>query len=204
MTEGKTAGTMAATCSHRVASGDGVELSAAAARNGAASVRAPQARPSAPTGDEPMTHLTHCIYASAACQPFDGAALRGLLENSRAHNEQAGITGMLLYADGSFFQVIEGPAEAVSALFARIAADPRHEQVTRIIEEPIARRRFADWSMGFPGVCDDLSALPGFNDFFGHGGCLARLDVGRARKLLEAFGAGRWRQRLSDFAPLAA
>lgn len=151
-----------------------------------------------------MTHLTHCIYASAARQPFDAAALRELLDASRLRNEHAGITGMLLYADGSFFQVIEGPAAAVSALFACIAADPRHEQVTRIIEEPIPRRSFGNWSMGFPTNGEDLSQVPGFNDFFGHAGCLARLDAGRARKLLAAFGAGRWRQRLSDLAPLAA
>ncbi|MBG6081155.1 BLUF domain-containing protein [Rubrivivax gelatinosus] len=151
-----------------------------------------------------MTHLTHCIYASAACEPFDAATLRDMLADSRLRNERNGITGMLLYADGSFFQVIEGPAQAVSELFARIVADPRHEQVTRIIEEPIPRRSFGNWSMGFPTDSEDLSQLPGFNDFFGSAGCLAQLDVGRARKLLAAFGAGRWRQRLSDFAPLAA
>lgn len=151
-----------------------------------------------------MNHLTHCIYSSAACERFDAAALRELLDDSRVRNERAGITGMLLYADGSFFQVIEGPAEAVSELFARIVADRRHEHVTRIIEEPIPRRSFGDWSMGFPTEGEDLAQMPGFNDFFGSAGCLARLDAGRARKLLAAFGAGRWRQRLSDFAPLAA
>ncbi|MBK1690279.1 BLUF domain-containing protein [Rubrivivax gelatinosus] len=151
-----------------------------------------------------MTHLTHCIYASAASEPFDAAALRELLDASRVLNERAGITGMLLYADGSFFQVIEGPAEAVSELFARIVADRRHDHVTRIIEEPIPRRSFGNWSMGFPSEGLELSQLAGFNDFFGSAACLTRLDAGRARKLLAAFGAGRWRHRLSDFAPLAA
>ncbi|MBK1715877.1 BLUF domain-containing protein [Rubrivivax gelatinosus] len=151
-----------------------------------------------------MTHLTHCIYASAASTPLDSSALRELLETSRVHNARDGITGMLLHVDGSFFQVIEGPAAAVSALFDRIAADPRHRQVTRIIEEPIHRRSFDAWSMGYPSGDEDLSELPGFNDFFGRSACLTRLDAGRARKLLAAFAAGRWRQSLSDCPRLAA
>jgi hypothetical protein len=52
--------------------------------------------------------------------------------------------------------------------------------------------------MGFVSVTRaELLQLPGANDFFVDGKCLADLDTGRARKLLEAFRKGRWRDRLA-------
>lgn len=142
-------------------------------------------------------HLTHVIYTSVATRSFSTAELLDLLARARRHNEQAGLTGMLLHADGNFFQVLEGEAPAIEALYERIQRDPRHTHVTRIIHEPIPGRRFADWSMG---LCDvsraELSHIPGVNDFFLEGRNVAGPDAGRARKLLEAFREGRWRRRL--------
>jgi len=73
----------------------------------------------------------HCIYASAATRHFETAELTALLQAARKHNDGAGLTGMLLYTEGSFFQVLEGVPDAVEALYARIELDKRHEQVTK-------------------------------------------------------------------------
>lgn len=145
-----------------------------------------------------MSSLIHCIYASAATRRFDTPELAALLENARDNNARLGLTGMLLLAEGSFFQVLEGPAEVVDGLFARIGRDPRHEQVTAIIREPIPNRVFGDWTMGFSSITGgELAELSGVNDFFGQALCFAAVDPGRARKLLTAFGEGRWRNKLS-------
>ena len=40
-----------------------------------------------------------------------------------------------------------------------------------------------------------LRSVEGANDFFRGGTALSAIDSGRARKLLQAFGAGRWRRR---------
>ncbi|MEQ8496099.1 MAG: BLUF domain-containing protein, partial [Gammaproteobacteria bacterium] len=90
--------------------------------------------------------LIHCIYASAATAPLDAAQRRELLRVARANNRRLGVTGILLYVDGSFFQVLEGEADVVDELFLRIAGDPRHANVTEIIRERIAQRAFPDWS----------------------------------------------------------
>lgn len=151
--------------------------------------------------------LIQCIYASAATRLMDAGELAALLRTARLNNEALGLTGMLLYAEGSFFQVLEGPQETVDALYARIEADPRHAQVTRIIREPIPRRFFSAWSMGFchAGALElaELAGLEGVNNFFGHDEGAPRLDAGRARKLLAAFRAGRWRQQLAGQSQLA-
>lgn len=113
------------------------------------------------------------------------------------HNSRSGVTGMLLYSDGSFFQVLKGTETAIDITFARIALDTRHQQTTCIIREPIARRAFSDWTMGFADVsAEQIAGIVGTNDFFQNGRCVDALDPGRAPKLLQAFASGRWRTRL--------
>lgn len=140
-----------------------------------------------------MTSLIHCIYSSAATEPLTEAALDSLLAAARRKNAGLGITGMLLYDGSTFFQVLEGPPEAVDRMYAHIAHDTRHHSVTQIIREPLPQRAFGEWSMGY---CRTTAGeLAGFNDVFGAGGALEQLAGGRARKLLLAFREGRWRAR---------
>jgi hypothetical protein len=142
--------------------------------------------------------LIHCIYASAAEAGFHESRIPALLEQARTANAAHGLTGILLYIHGSFFQVLEGRPADVDATFERIARDPRHSRVTQIIREPIAARRFADWSMGFHTVDPlDAGALIGENDFFRSDSFVTQIGRGRARKLLEAFASGSWRIQLT-------
>jgi FAD-dependent sensor of blue light len=141
-----------------------------------------------------MSRVFHCIYTSRASPSFDEHAIPGLLEAARLRNAARGITGVLLYVDGTFFQVLEGDEAAVAETFERIREDNRHGRVTQIIREPIFERTFTDWTMGFANVSfADLTACVGTNDFFTTTSCLEQLGPGRARKLLEAFRQGRWR-----------
>jgi hypothetical protein len=138
--------------------------------------------------------LIHCIYASRALSAPHETDVRTLLDHARRKNTALGITGMLLLIEDSFFQVLEGEAETVDAVYRVIAQDPRHDRVTQIIREPIAQRSFAEWSMGFAALQrEDARALVGANDFFGSAQCLERINAGRAKKLLVSFRSGRWR-----------
>jgi hypothetical protein len=111
---------------------------------------------------------------------------------------------MLLHAEGSFFQVLEGPEDVLQALYRRISADKRHTQVTKIIWEPIAERAFDAWTMGFHQVSRvDLAGIAGVNDFFGGATCVADIDEGRAQKVLAAFAEGRWRKKLTGMQQIA-
>ena len=116
-----------------------------------------------------MPPLEHLIYASVATRNFEASQLAELLQKARAANEGCGLTGMLLHvdSDGSFFQVIEGEPEAIDQLFERLLRDKRHSQLTTIIREPIAKRSFKEWTMGFSSVSSEkLRRVPGLNDFF--------------------------------------
>ena len=116
----------------------------------------------------------------------------------RINNAKCDVTGMLLYQSQSFFQVLEGDRSTVDALFGKIASDPRHTRVTRVILEPIPERAFANWTMGYPRVTEkELAQIPGLNDFFGRSRSYLELGEGKAKTLLAAFKDGRWRTNLS-------
>ena len=106
------------------------------------------------------------VYVSSAVKPFGQDELADLLARSRANNESLGISGMLLYKDGNFMQVLEGEEQRVLALSAKIAKDPRHHGVMVLLKEHQPQRAFAEWSMAFRDLnSEDSKRVPGFNEF---------------------------------------
>ena len=106
------------------------------------------------------------LYVSSAAKPFTSDELADLMRAAREHNAVADITGMLLYKDGNFMQLLEGPQASVQALFAKIAADPRHTGAITLLRESIADRAFADWSMGFRDLrSPGIAGIPGYSEF---------------------------------------
>ncbi|MBX0290324.1 BLUF domain-containing protein [Hymenobacter sp. HSC-4F20] len=95
-----------------------------------------------------MSLLHHIIYQSNVVAPLSAAELGRLLEQCCFHNRLSSITGVLLYDGSRFLQVLEGPAAAVAAVFARIQVDCRHTAVEVLADGPMAHRQFANWSMG--------------------------------------------------------
>lgn len=96
-----------------------------------------------------MSLLFRLLYVSSATELFTDDELTALLEQSRERNARDGITGMLLYKEGNFLQLIEGPEPAVRALHARILKDRRHHKLITVLEESVTDRQCARWSMGF-------------------------------------------------------
>ena len=113
-----------------------------------------------------MSGLYRLAYVSSALQKFSKPQLLSLLHEAREKNAYKGITGMLLYKDGNFMQMIEGEATALHTLRQSITNDPRHHQLLVIFDEPAETRLFTDWTMGFYDLADPaLEILPGFSAF---------------------------------------
>lgn len=89
------------------------------------------------------------VYVSTATGNLSEAALLRLLRRARCANQQAGITGVLMYGGGQFMQVLEGCPAAVRRLYARIEADPCHSRLEKLADGPLPRREFAGWHMSF-------------------------------------------------------
>lgn len=146
--------------------------------------------------------LIQLVYASAANVHFDAQQLETLLERARANNESLGVTGMLLYKDETFFQVLEGEPRLVHSLYDKIELDSRHSNVLLLVQREITERNFGEWSMGFLRDQKTVEQLPGFVDFFAgqsgsnfidlHG------DKQRISQILDGFRRGRWRRQATE------
>nr|WP_245232496.1 BLUF domain-containing protein [Thiorhodococcus minor] len=121
--------------------------------------------------------LVHLIYVSTATQPLSAAELEKVLDASVRHNAPQGVTGMLLYASGSFMQVLEGEVAAIDETFSRIVEDPRHTAIMLLHRGPLSARRFQSWSMGFRHLgAEDAAAHPEYAPFFQQGFNASRID----------------------------
>lgn len=96
--------------------------------------------------------LHHLVYISSATSILRDDDLLLLLNQARALNERDDLTGLLLCVGGSFIQVLEGDAAAVHATYARIREDARHRRVKTLIDEPLTKREYPDWRMGFSNL----------------------------------------------------
>ena len=106
------------------------------------------------------------IYVSSAVNLMTQDELITILKKSRENNAKLDVTGMLLYHEGNFMQVLEGEEDAVMALYHKIAQDPRHHMVMRIATRPIKARNFAEWEMGFTNLRDvNPDMLEGFSKY---------------------------------------
>jgi hypothetical protein len=89
-----------------------------------------------------------------------------MLEETRETNAKVRITGILLYKDGTFLQVLEGDQEAVMKLASRIKEHHRHKDFQILLRGTSEHRLFADWSVGFRDLTDNsLKCTLGFSDF---------------------------------------
>jgi hypothetical protein len=91
--------------------------------------------------------LVNLVYVSNAARKLGAADIETILHGAQRENATRGITGALMYYDGRFLQVLEGPAAAVQSVYERILADTRHQDVRLLIREPTSERLFGQWSM---------------------------------------------------------
>lgn len=66
---------------------------------------------------------------------------------SRHLNRARGITGALIYLDGSWVQVLEGPSVHIEGLMAVIERDPRHCDIQVMGRWAASHRLFGGWAM---------------------------------------------------------
>lgn len=143
--------------------------------------------------------LSHLIYVSASTERKLGIEeVKKFVNGCRPANESIDVTGMLIFIDGAFFQVLEGDRPVIEALFEKISMDKRHRRVTKLVAEPIPEREFSEWSMGLSHLSSsEIAKIPGLKSFFANGNSLLEMEEGRAKELLSAFSAGKWRSSLN-------
>jgi hypothetical protein len=137
-----------------------------------------------------MDALFQIIYTSTANGLIGNEELKEMLKGSVQRNKRAGITGLLLFKDGCFMQVLEGEEATVKTLFSKICRDRRHRNIMPLIQETIRKRQFPDSAMAFPDLgAAKLRELPGYSDFLNTplNGDLFAKDISKCQKILLYF-----------------
>lgn len=107
--------------------------------------------------------MKYIIYLSTASIYFKKETLETMLVNFRINNEANQITGMMLFSEGTFLQVLEGNDQDVGNLIKKIEKDKRHHSLVRLDSQQIQQRIFPDWSMGFSiASADEFNEVKGF------------------------------------------
>lgn len=93
--------------------------------------------------------MIELIYYSTANEDTTEHDIFNILRTARVFNFKHQITGCLLFHNGDFIQILEGEKKCVCELFSKIEIDPRHSNVTLLVQESIEKRLFDHWSMAY-------------------------------------------------------
>ena len=103
------------------------------------------------------------VYTSEGTVDFSSDDLRQLLAVARANNKISMLTGMLVFCDNQFLQVLEGDMADVVRTFDRIATDTRHDNLIALYRgNSHAGKTFTASAMGFYSMALDVALPPGF------------------------------------------
>ena len=91
--------------------------------------------------------MLRLFFISAATHFNTARELNDIMRVARLRNRAEGVSAMLIYNDGSFAQLMEGPKQVVLDTMARIQKDDRHSGVAVIIKEEVSTRITRGWDM---------------------------------------------------------
>lgn len=102
-----------------------------------------------------MSQIFHLVYVSHAVEDISYTDIQDILAVSRQNNARDGITGLLIYREGYFLQLLEGTEQSVKNVLGNIMMDDRNHSL-RVLIEAQGERLFADWSMAY--IDGDISS----------------------------------------------
>jgi hypothetical protein len=111
--------------------------------------------------------LVELSYLSEAITDMSFLGLMRLLESARTFNQKNGITGILLYDNQQFGQIIEGEHANVMKAWKRIQEDKRHHRVELLEIREITERSFPKWLLRFYGGETLILDYPALADMVG-------------------------------------
>jgi hypothetical protein len=111
--------------------------------------------------------LKTVVYTSKASRFMAAYQVDQLVEASRLRNRASGLTGLLVWSERGFAQCLEGPAEAVDVCTQVIFADPRHCEVSVLLQATASAREFPQWTMGYVSIYDGAERLETLRPHFG-------------------------------------
>ncbi|MBK6266605.1 BLUF domain-containing protein [Marivirga sp. S37H4] len=92
--------------------------------------------------------LSQLVYVSKRKTNCTEEEIEKILDSCKKNNPPLDITGILLYSDTKFIQLVEGESKTIMSLYDKIKGDSRHENCIMISLSPIKEKTFPSWHMG--------------------------------------------------------
>ena len=106
-----------------------------------------------------MSSIFHLVYRSHAVATLTDEDISRILKTARDHNLATNLTGLLIFRQRGFMQLLEGAERNVRDLYAKICVDDRHQRVQLMFEAKSEYRIFDKWDMAYlSGALDPSSA----------------------------------------------
>ncbi len=96
--------------------------------------------------------LSHLVYVSNRKPNCTEEEIEKILESCKKNNPPLEITGVLLYSENKFIQLVEGEAKVIMDLYEKIKKDSRHTNPMMISYGPIKEKSFPSWHMGTKNI----------------------------------------------------
>ena len=124
-------------------------------------------------------------YLSSANYTLNIQDLENIFKITLKNNIQNSISGILIYAEGNFLQVLEGEELALKALFQKIKSDKRHHNLITLLSKKNKDRIFESYQSGFSIVAKkaDMKSLKNYLKFLNDN----MLDANHLISLLKPF-----------------
>jgi len=104
--------------------------------------------------------MKRITYISRIAHPLSIKEIETIGIVSGHKNKQVNITGLLVYFEKLFFQIIEGDDKEVDRIYVKIGKDPRHNDILRLkTEYEIKERLFPTWSMNTINLDNNVDDL---------------------------------------------
>lgn len=108
--------------------------------------------------------LKTICYISDSSRDVSADLLTELYSKAKSNNSKNNITGVLVYKNHNFLQVLEGSQDIVDQTFDRIKNDSRHSNIFKVINTNIEGRIFEDYNFGFT-VIDDKTEFKNLYEY---------------------------------------
>ena len=93
-------------------------------------------------------------YVSSCNDDLSARDLEQLFHVNKRNNIELNISGILVYNNGNFLQILEGDEQKIINLFKKIRVDKRHSHIIELISSHKSERIFDDYEIGFILVND--------------------------------------------------
>ncbi|MBA4696149.1 MAG: BLUF domain-containing protein [Legionella sp.] len=142
-------------------------------------------------------NLYRLLYKSSAVNLMRDSELSALAKQARFNNLIHQVSGLLVYSNQRFYQVLEGSNDHIDFIYKKIEKDPRHTHVSLLVKEPIQERTFWRWNLGMVTINENNDIYLQLVDYINENLLLKNANIDDAGFIFEAFSREKFQKYIT-------